>query len=91
MAREIVILVVFHWTVKKQYKKLSPQIRTCFAERMELMLVDRSHSPLRLHALTANRKPLLSINAIADYRAWFYSEKTTITVTENGTHCELYP
>jgi addiction module RelE/StbE family toxin len=82
--------VVIRREFKKSFKKLPIKIRTRFGERLEMLLSQTDPSLLRIHQLSGDKYPLLSMNVTGDYRALFMTENNTITFYEIGTHSELY-
>lgn len=82
--------VFFHKSFEKQYQKLPAKIKSKFSQRLMLLMDSQDHPLLRVYELKGAKKPLLSMNVTADYRALFTYENNTFVFYETGTHSELY-
>ena len=75
---------------KKQFKKLSKDVRIAFDERSDIFLNEPAHTLLNNHPLHGDRQDYWSINVTGSIRAIYKLQGTTAIFTEIGTHSELY-
>ncbi len=83
--------IVFTHTFEKKLKKISPQIKNHFYDRLTLFELDKFHSSLNNHSVEKAFPGCRSINITGDYRAIFkeVSENGVIFLLI-GTHAEIY-
>jgi addiction module RelE/StbE family toxin len=75
---------------KKQFKKLSLNIKSKFADKIVIFLENQSHPLLNTHKLKGKRLGEWSINITGDYRAIYVQRKDRVIFLEIGNHSELY-
>ncbi|MFC1756960.1 type II toxin-antitoxin system YafQ family toxin [Patescibacteria group bacterium] len=75
---------------KKQYKKLSKNVKKKFGERIKILLKNPRSSSLRIHKLSGKLQNSWSMNITGDIRAVFDHDKNNIFFITIGTHSELY-
>jgi len=76
---------------QKQFKKLSPQLKTQTRKRIALFIENPEHPTLRLHRLKGQYSDYFSINITGDVRALYYEESGEYVVfVMIGTHSQLY-
>lgn len=79
---------------RRQYLKADKEIKTAFAETLEMFLEDLNHPSLRNHQLKEKFTGYRSIDITGDWRALFKIKesktKTVITFHILGTHTQLY-
>jgi YafQ family addiction module toxin component len=75
----------------KQFKKLRPNQKDRFYERLELYKRNPQDRVLRDHALKGKYKGYRSIDVESDLRALYYVENDTVVIFALiGTHSQLY-
>lgn len=85
------MIIDFHKTFKKRYKKIPLFIRNSFDNRLHLFEEDPFHSLLNNHPLSGDRKGQWSINVTGDWRAIYIIPKTnTFVFIDINTHSNLY-
>lgn len=83
--------VIFSKQFRKQYKKLSPQLRRQTKARIELWKERPNDPTLRLHKLKGKFSHLHSINIIGDIRAIYEIIDNEVYVYQMiGSHSQLY-
>ena len=86
------MIIVFHKTFKKKYKKAPSKIRRQFDERLLLFEKNLFNPLLNNHPLTGKRSGEWSINITGDWRAVyvFDEKKGAVIFIDIGTHPDLY-
>ncbi len=83
--------VEYKKTFQKQFKKLHPNQKEQFFQRLHSFLTDSNHSNLRIHALKWRYIWYKSMNISWDMRALFREEWDRLVIFYMiGTHSELY-
>ncbi|HEY4518575.1 MAG TPA: type II toxin-antitoxin system YafQ family toxin [Candidatus Paceibacterota bacterium] len=84
------MILVFHRTFKKQYKKVPFAVQSKFDERLRIFKLNMFDPLLNNHSLAGDRDGEWSINVTGDWRAVYVFNSTSIVFTEIGTHDSLY-
>jgi mRNA interferase RelE/StbE len=76
---------------KKQYKKLSSNLRNQFDERLKLFVEDPTDPVLRTHPLKGSYSGYWSMNISGDLRALYLRKGDELVIFALiGTHSQLY-
>lgn len=82
---------IHHKDFKKDYKKLSAEVREKFGERFLLFLKDQRLPFLRDHELKRNLKGKRAFSVTGNVRVIYkYVEEETILLLRVGTHNQVY-
>lgn len=84
------MIIVFHSSFDKDYKKLSSKIKLQFKIRRNLFLEDQFHPLLNNHTLQGKYFGCRSINITGDYRVIYYASNGLAVFIHIGTHTQLY-
>ena len=85
------MIIIFHPSFKKRYKKVSLKIRSKFDERLFLFEEDLYHPQLNNHPLGGDREGQWSINITGDLRAvYVFKGRDIIIFIDIDTHSNLY-
>ena len=85
------MVVVFHKSFRKKYRKVSILIQRRFKERRDLFLSNPSHPLLNTHPLTGDRKGQWSISVTGDWRAiYIFMNEKSVVFIDLDTHSNLY-
>lgn len=74
----------------KALRKLNPNVRNQFYNRVNLLLESKFHPVLNNHPVDTAYPGCRSINVTGDYRAIFYEKDGTTVFVEIGKHAQLY-
>ena len=75
----------------KRFGRLAVKEQQCFYDRLELLIIDRTHPLLRLHPLKGKYNGYHSINVTGDLRAIFkYHPDGSSIFLLIGSHSQLY-
>ncbi len=85
------MIVRFHKSFEKQYRKQPVKIRTKFQERLKLFINNPTDKLLNNHSVHPTYPNCKSINISGDYRAIYYETKDSDAIfIVIGTHAQLY-
>jgi len=84
------MIVVFHASFKKRFRKLPPKVREAFYARMEIFLLSPHHPLLHDHSVGRAYPRHRSINITGDVRALYTGSADRVIFMLIGTHAELY-
>ena len=83
--------IVFEYNFKKKLRKISPQVKKHFYERLALFELNKFHTLLNNHSVEKRFPGCRSINITGDYRAIFKEiPGDTVIFVLIGTHSEFY-
>lgn len=82
--------VYLHRTFLKKFKKVSPNIKKKFGERLELFLINPTNPSLNNHMVEKAFPDCRSINITGDCRAIFKVAGNIAIFITIGTHPQLY-
>ncbi len=82
--------IQYHRKFRKQFAKLSPNVKVKFLERRSLFVGDSHHPLLNNHSVEKAYPGCRSINVTGDYRAIFSESGERVLFINIDTHSELY-
>lgn len=82
--------IVYKKSFDKKFKKLSPQVKEHFYNRLRLFVNNKFDRILNNHSVEKVYPGCRSINITGDWRAIFYEENDAVIFITIGTHSELY-
>ncbi len=87
------MMVGFHRSFEKDYKRLSVGVREQFKRHLALFMENPAHPLLRVHSLKGEYAGYATLNVTGDYRAMFRTVMEGVdgvVFVRIGTHSELY-
>jgi mRNA-degrading endonuclease YafQ of YafQ-DinJ toxin-antitoxin module len=81
---------IFHRRFKKKFKRLSPQIREQFFDRLKIFIVDPFNVILNNHSVGESYDNCRSINITGNVRALYEVHGNVAVFVNIGSHSDLY-